>query len=223
LAARPVYLTECATEDGQPVPTDDLVLLNWSGGVSPLYPDTPIDGLDLSAFPTAGGGTLADREAEFKDAVRSAATRAYCTSDAAKVRIEHDGFAHRGPAAVVHLGQVPSMGGAGQIGEGEYDPCNRFHDDAAIIFGEQIRRLGGPYTFDEWVTMFANVTAHEIGHMLGYGHVERSDEATRSLYVELMLAGHTISELQREQRFVVSQDNCTKNATAARCINAPVP
>lgn len=222
LAARPVVTSECTGPDGEPLPASDLVLLDWDGGVSPLYPKTTIGPLDLSGFPTADGGTLADRADEFKESVREQVTLIYCEFPDANIRVEQKTESYRGPATVVMLGQIVSPAGSAQIGEGEYDPCNRYHDDAAIIYAEQIRRLGGPYTFEQWVMMFANVTAHEIGHTLGYAHIERSEQPARSLYVELMLTGHTISELQRQQRYLVPQDSCPKDATAARCVQVPI-
>jgi hypothetical protein len=221
-AVRPLLTSECTSPDGEPLPASDLVLLDWDGGVSPLYPNITIDALDLAEFPTADGDTLADRAEEFKEAVRGQITLIYCEFPDANIRVEQRTGSYRGAATVVQYGQILSPTGGVQIGEGEYDPCNRYHDDAAVIYAEQIRRLGGPYTFEQWVLMFANVTAHEIGHTLGYGHIERSEQPTRSLYVELMLTGHTISELQREQRYLVPQDTCSKDATAARCTQTPI-
>jgi hypothetical protein len=122
--------------------------------------------------------------------------------------------------SVVRFTQSLSPQGTRRIGEGHYDVCNRSHDNHALVFGEEIRQLAGAYTFDEWVSVFANVTAHEIGHMLGFGHLERevfaASEAGRGLYVELMLTGHTMSELRREQRFLLDQTNCPTGLTSAK-------
>jgi len=126
------------------------------------------------------------------------------------VQIRHAGETELTGGTTVHFTQELSPDGGMVIGEGDYDPCNRQHDNAAVIFGEQIRRLAAESTFDDWVRAFANVTAHEIAHTLGFAHVDRQTQwpVERALFVELMLDGHTIDELQREQTFVVEQDYC---------------
>lgn len=224
-ALRLLLTTECEGQDVASTRAVDWVLLDWDGGTSPLYPSISLDPLDLAVFETPDGGTLADRADEFKERVRGQITRIFCDFPEAAIRVDHAGQERNPNATVVHLAQLVSPHGGAQIGEGEYDPCNQYHDDAAVIFGEQIRRLGGPRPLDDWVLMFANVTAHEIGHMVGFGHILRDQqpETSRSLYVELMLDGHTIDELKREQRFVVPQTNCPKtDTTASRCIHKPV-
>ncbi len=225
LASRSLLALDCEGSEARSAFATDLVLLDWDGGTSRLYPDTILDPLDLEAFETADGSTLADRADEFRERIRRQITQIFCDFPDADVRIEQAGKWRNLDATVVHLAQIVPPNGGAQIGEGEYDPCNKYHDDAAIIFGEQIRRLGGPRSFDEWAFMFANVTAHEIGHMLGFGHISRDQQsqAQRSLYVELMLDGHTIDELQREQRFVVAQTNCPMaKAAAGRCTHKPI-
>lgn len=196
----------------------DLVLLDWYGGTTPLYRDRDFAALDLAAFDTAGGGTLADDEDLFKEQVLREVTRILCDSPGPGVRVRHLEGADEPGATTVYFTQALSPTGIRVIGEGEYDPCNEQHDNAAVIFGEQIRRLGSAYTFEEWVRVFANVTAHEIAHTLGYGHVDRDEqwESGRSLFVELMLDGHTMNELRREQGFTVEQTNCPSDSNRFR-------
>jgi hypothetical protein len=217
-AARAIYVAECGEGDAARV--DDLVVLDWRGGVTPLHPDESFDALDLSQFPTSEGTTLAEDAELFHERVREQVARIFCESNGPLVQVLHADDSQFYGTSRVFLTQALSPATAKQIGEGEYDPCNDDHDNIAVIFGEQIRLLSGVYTFDEWVLVFANVTAHEVAHTLGYGHVSRSTltASLRSPFVELMLESHSMDELRREQRFVVDQTHCPSGETAADAV-----
>jgi hypothetical protein len=210
LAPRPLFVTECGEEGDAAYVSSDLVLLEWGGGTTPLYPSQEFEALDLSRFRTAEGGTLADDAELFKESVRLQVTRIYCDASAPPIVVRQADAGEGISGTTIYYTQVPSPLGQYQVGEGEYDPCNKQHDNVAVIFGEQIRRIGGVLSFDEWVLVFANITAHEIGHTLGYAHIARSELAVtgRSVFVELMLDGHTLGELRSEQRFTAGQVNC---------------
>jgi len=188
----------------------DAIFLDWSGGVSRIYPGQPLAGLDLSQFLVTDGTTLLDEADDFKAAVRDEVSRILCDMPTDGVYLTNSKAGLPRQVTTVYLSHfAPPVGGA-QIGQGEYDPCNVEHDNQAIIFGSEILALGDDRPFDEWVMVFANVTAHEIGHMLGYGHVPRVfySAPQHPEFVELMMATHTVEEMKQSQRLLSDESNC---------------
>ncbi len=177
-----------------------------------------MEGVDLSAFETSDGRTLGDDAGNFKELVRQEIMRIYCDRGEVSV-IVRNGEDDEGPAdTTVHLTQETPPNGGTDIGEGEYDPCNLERDNAAIVFGQRLLQLADNYSRDEWLHVFANVCAHEIGHTLGYGHLERTaqPEEGRPLFVELMLDRHTMAEMRRQQRLILDQTYCPSDPVASR-------
>ncbi|MBI3834961.1 MAG: hypothetical protein HY287_11580 [Planctomycetes bacterium] len=210
-----ILLSDC---DSGVRKTLDAVVLDWDGGTSPLLPDAPFDGIDLGEFQTSGGGTLADVGDNFKEAVRSQVARILCDLPIAPPRVTNGKALPEGQVSVVQIADIHSPQ-PGQIGKGEYDPCDQVHDNSAIIFGTELKLLGRTFSYDEWVNIFANVTAHEIAHGLGYAHAPRVDDSyasDRSLYVELMYATHTVDEMIREQRLVADMSNCESDSAQGK-------
>lgn len=209
-APKTVLNTDCDVENQ--TAADAVVVLDWTGGVTPIHPHTEFVGLDLASFPTKEGPTLAANADFFKERVRRQVSRIYCDGPDRRIAVRNEGDNDEGQPAdtVVYLTQAVRPDGSMDIGQGEYDPCDQQNDNAAIIYGRRIHQLASVYTFEEWVNVFANVTAHEIAHTLGYAHVARENrpETGRSLFVELMLDRHTMDEMRQEQRFISDLTNC---------------
>ncbi|UCE60557.1 MAG: hypothetical protein JSU63_02165 [Phycisphaerales bacterium] len=200
----------------------DVVVLDWTGGGNQIYRDENFEGVDLSVFETAEGGTLADDEETFKERVRAQVARIYCDCPDANL-IVINGEDDEPADTIVHVTQNTQPDDGKDIGEAEYDPCNLQDDNAAIIFGERLWQLSDTYTFDEWVYVFANVTAHEIGHTLGYAHVARANqpEIGRMLITDLMLDRHTMAEMRRPQAFLTELSYCPSDPSQkSRSVNA---
>jgi len=212
----PSLLADCGADGGK-VQATDLVLLDWTGGVSAIYPEDDLPPFDLSLFATPEG-TLLDMEEAFKAAIRDHVAAAMCDFPGVAVAVRTGEGPSTAPTSTVYITLSRSPNSRSQIGEGEYDPCNEQHDNDAIIYGEELLQLGGPYTFDEWVNIIGNVVAHETGHMLGFPHVAPTadNSGDRALYIELMLASHTINEMLSPQRFLAEDSNCPDTTAKTR-------
>jgi len=113
-------------------------------------------------------------------------------------------------ATIVHIcGDEPFAGGK-HIGQADFDPCNEHADDSVVIWGGALATRIGGATFGEWVNAFANTTAHEIGHTLGFAHP--NEETLASLLpvpgAEVMRSKVTVSQLLGEQNFLLEQETC---------------
>lgn len=206
-ASRALTVSECGADSN---PNAELITLDWEGGYTALYPEESFAAIDLALFETINGGTLADDAEGFKESVRREITNIFCESTATPLRIIQAEGATQPGDTIVHITQALSQRNALEVGEAEYDPCNDQHDNTAVVYGEQIRELAQTASFDEWVSIFANVAAHEIAHTLGYNHIDRNEfaSAQRATFVELMLDGHTVSQLRSTQRIMVEQEVC---------------
>lgn len=208
----PLWSADLSKPSSDSFSTTDVVLV-WGGGASRIHQGRVLPSLDLSLFRMPDSSTLADHGDQFHEAVLTQVAR--ILSDVpefhAIVRNAEDEPAMG--ATVVLLTQSLSPPGRTDVGEGEYDPCDEEPDNVAILYGEQLRRVVGECSFEEWVHAFANVCAHEVGHTLGYGHVARDVEhpEARSGGIELMMDGHTRDELRREQRFMADHGRCLED------------
>lgn len=189
-----------------------IILLNWGGGTCDLYPREYFQPIDLAQFPTADGKTLADYADVLKSELRRRLELMLNSFDLLDVQVVSDTVSWGDVETTVHLTQGMSPEGVKEIGRAKYDPCNGHAGDDAVIFGRQILELGGAYSLEEWITLFTNVCAHETAHTFGFGHVMRDEQQEpttgRSLFVELMLDRHTMSEMRRPQRMLADLANC---------------
>ena len=188
-----------------------VIVVDWTGGTTAMYPGRELSPVDLSAFDLIGGGTLESEAPVFRDRVRRRMQEILNGLDAFELEVVNGEAGQLATAATTVLMTMDlSPDGAKEIGRAEYDPCNRLSDNSAVIFGEQIYQLSDPCTLDEWITIFANVGAHEVAHTLGFGHITRGtyQPPERSLFIEIMLDNHTMAEMRQRQRFIEPMDYC---------------
>lgn len=204
--------------EAAPVPADagTLVVIDWDGGASDQVPgrvlaEFSVDALSMTDAPAtdtpAGAGDLG---AEFRAAVLARVQTILCALDPMDVAvIEGDAGSFPG-ATVVHItGDEPFSSGK-QIGQANFDPCNDRPDDAVVIWGGALAARLPSATFGQWVNAFANTTAHEVGHTLGFSH---PDEDALARVVpqpaeEVMRGRVTTAALLNEQSFLFQQETC---------------
>ena len=101
----PAILTDCEGVDGAKVAALDLVLLDWTGGVSEIYPNMDLPAFDLSLFETPEG-TLLDVEDAFKEAVRNHVAALMCDFSGQAVAIRTGEGPSVAPTSTVYSGKV---------------------------------------------------------------------------------------------------------------------
>lgn len=192
----------------------DRFILDFTGGNNPIYLDGEVEGADLAAFETTEGDTLQDLEEQFTQDVRDEIVLILCDAGEYEVQVRVGEAERNLGANVLHFVNEIPADDSRRMGQAEYDPCNLYHDNVAIVYTSQfLDAHADPLPYENWVAVFANVAAHEICHTLGFAHVARAEHAPtgEAEYVELMLDGHTFAELCRPQRRLVPLTSCPED------------
>lgn len=193
---------------------ETLIVLDFTGGDSRHAPNQMLSGFDFDALSIADPDAAAGMDADaFRRAVLGKVQSMLCALDPMNVAVI-DGRAEDHPdSTVIHITGDQPGGGGKQIGQSDYDPCNRFGDDEAIIWAGAMARRIDSATYDQWTTAVANAITHEIGHTLGFFHPSEA-ELARILpgagATEVMRKATSITELLSEQAFLIEQDTCTE-------------
>jgi len=195
----------------EPQDANTLVVLVWEGGQSRQTGDRRLAAFDVHSLrfsdDSLNDGELSER---FQAAVLSRVQVILCDLEPQDVTVVTSPGEMISGATLVHLvGDSPAEE-ARHIGQSSFDPCNAHGDDSAVIWGGALASRMPPLTFDQWVNVVANTTAHEIGHTLGFTH---PDEATVARMLpqpsaEIMRANVKPSELAGEQYFLLEQHTC---------------
>jgi hypothetical protein len=194
--------------DRAPAPADagTLTVVDWTGGASQQVRGAEVSAFDFGALVMIDDGEPVERTAEeFQLDVLARVQSMLCSLDPMDIAVVIGEAEDYPDQTQVHVsGDVPANGGK-HIGQSDYDPCNDYTDDAALIWGGAIANRIEAATYDEWVNAFANSIAHEIGHTLGFFHPDEETVA-RLLPVpsqEVMRAVIQISDLKGEQWFLI--------------------
>jgi len=192
----------------------DRFILDFTGGDNPIYLDGEVEGANLGAFETTEGDTLQDLEKQFTQDVRDEIVLILCDAGEYEIQVRVGEAERNLGVNVLHFVNEIPADDSQRMGQAEYDPCNLYHDNVAIVYTSQfLDAYADPLPYEDWVAVFANVAAHEICHTLGFSHVARAEHAPTgdAEYVELMLDGHTFAELCRPQRRLVPLTSCPEN------------
>ncbi|MCB9851378.1 MAG: hypothetical protein H6817_11815 [Phycisphaerales bacterium] len=194
-----------------PANAGTLVVLDWAGGTSRQTGERDLAGFDLSQVSFSDGTQVNDDTlAAFQSAVLARVQTILCDLDPLDVAVIAGKAADFPDATIVHLTADEPATQSKHIGQSDFDPCNAHEDDEAIIWGGALATYMPPMSFEQWVNVVANTTAHEIGHTLGFTHPSEETVA-RLLPIpseEIMRATVKPSELSGEQRFLIEQNTC---------------
>ena len=218
-ADRPLTPGLSGDVEPDPAESEDIatkrVLLDWTGG-SPDITDRRIGPADFSLMTDANGDPLeVDREA-FQEAVRGRVEEilsAIEPVDFLVVTGESDG---RPDTTTVYFTDELGPAGAAQAGQARLDQCDLSQGGDIVVWGGSLRSLGDGFDFEEWVHLFANVAAHEVGHTVGFFHPDAylDDLSDYERTVEVMLSVRTLSALRGPQGFVIPQETCPASVAA---------
>ena len=98
-------------------------------------------------------------------------------------------------------------------GYSPYDPGNTNHNDAGFVYTDQALFASIPTNGTEYTNMLANVTSHEVGHLLGYSLADAAGmgfmlngDAMEARIRREMLLGEVGQVTQQRMTFVVETD-----------------
>lgn len=225
-------------------PEQQVIVLDWTGGTRtgiadlgvrlmnlPSLPDE-MPAADLSVFsvwpdrpPFVGnpepidGITLADFP-EFRNDVRDRAQEALDKLRPQNVVVVNGEPEDYPGATVIWLSHTLELGSI--LGRAIRDDCNLFSADEGVIYlqaftGPAIMVALRPF-YESWVQIFANVTAHEIGHTLGFRHPPTIAEIPG---FDLMRPASNTSQNDRRQ-FLVEYAGVVDEQPDMQCNNPAV-
>lgn len=188
------------------------VVLDWTGGYTALTSEW-LGETDLSLFRLPTGETLADYADAFQESVRDRVEQVlHALEPAAFEVLTGESEAYVGDT-VVHLTSESIGDGTLRVGQTKLDRCDLTDDDAIVVWAGTMVVMGDVHEFDEWVNAFANITAHEVGHTVGFFHPDTvlTDLTDFERRTEIMLAVHTLSALLGRQEFIIPQETCPQS------------
>ncbi len=194
----------------------DVFILDFTGGTSPLWMlgKYTFPGIDFSKFITKPNGTLADVP-DFPIMVRDQIEVILLAADLG-INIEiivREQMSYRNNVHYTMVSNLADTDDKTTLASAHYDICNTKHYNNSLLYCKSFSDKG-PFTIEEWINYFANLTAHEMAHNLGFGHVDEAD-VPDSIYGELMTP--TLSDIDgiKEQRILVEQDICPPGTESA--------
>jgi hypothetical protein len=167
----------------------------------------------------------------FEESVRARIEQILCGLDPVDMRVINGRADDFPNATYVYITIDAAPGGSGRVGQADYDPCNLYANDVAVIWaGELLAATGPGWSRSAWVNILANVCAHEIGHTLGFGHPDTPDKPIGPPLADqaIMVSAHTIYALAEPMEFTLSQDTCPEandaggNGVSYTIVDTPV-
>ncbi len=150
---------------GVPLPTQQVVYLDWQGGNNIVIPN--VGAYNLPAFSATDIGLSASQTESLKDRVQAIVQARYGGLNLVVLNSDDDLR-----PAVAHSSVY--FGGSNARAFAISEKIDTFNEDAAddtIIFtGSYIGAFSGTPTFEQMAQALGNTIAHEVGHLLGLVH-----------------------------------------------------
>ena len=188
------------------------VVLDWTGGSSDVV-SSRLSAVDFAEMYLASGDSLEHYEESFQEAVRLRVEEILSALEPARFDVVTGESGNYPDDTVVYFTSDAVADDGLQVGQTRLDRCDLRREASVVVWGGTLLSLGNDFAYQEWVNVFANIAAHEVGHTVGFYHPDAvlTDLTDYEKDNEIMLAVHTLSALLGPQEFMIPQETCPES------------
>lgn len=186
-----------------------VIVLDWTGGFSDITSDW-LAPLDFSELYLASGESLESHVESLQESVLVRVEEILSTLEPVRFDVVTGEGDDSSEETVVYFTSDAVSGTKLYVGQTKLDRCDLNEGASVVVWGGTLLSLGNDYGYEQWVNLFANIAAHEIGHTIGFFHPDAvlTDLTDYEKNTEIMLGVHTMSSLLGRQEFLIPQETC---------------